>query len=408
MIWLISWRNVWRNKLRSSIVIIAVCLGVFAGVFTMAFYKGMAISRLKSAIKTEVSHVQLHNPQFNKSNEIGSYFDSTDFILDQIQQQEGVQAASERIIINAIINSAEKGGGIKLFGIEKDKESLVTDINIRLLEGSYLEVIKRGTPIVIGKKLADKLGVKIGAKVVICILDIKGQPAYSQFRVGGIYRTTNNNYDETNAFVGIEELRNLAGLPPGCAHEIAVYMGNTEDTNPIAKTLSSKFPTLAVMQWKQIMPELGYLSDSMDFYMYVFLFIILLALGFGIVNTMLMVILERIRELGMLMAIGMNKVRLFQMIMLETVFLSLTGGVFGILLGSTISNIYQTRGIDLSGLYGEGFASLGYDSTIYTVVQPNMIIGVTILVILTGLISSVFPAVKALRLNPADAIRTDV
>jgi putative ABC transport system permease protein len=156
------------------------------------------------------------------------------------------------------------------------------------------------------------------------------------------------------------------------------------------------------------MPELGYLTETMDLYMYIFIIVILFALGFGIVNTMLMAVLERIHELGMLMAVGMNKIIIFKMIMLETVFLSLTGGVIGIFAGLVVSQIYSTKGIDLSGLYGEGFAALGYDSVIYTVIQMKMIIGVTLLVIFTGIISSAFPALKALRLNPAEAVRTDV
>jgi ABC-type lipoprotein release transport system permease subunit len=408
MIWLISWRNVWRNKLRSSVVITAVSLGVFAGVFSMAFYKGMAIQRIKSAIKTEVSHIQLHNPAFEKVDEILNYLDSADIRLNYIRAKNGVEAASKRLIVNAIVNSAEKGGGIRLFGIDRENEAKVTDIKNRLVEGIYLENLKRGNPIVIGKKLADKLGVRIGSKLVIGMIDSKGQPVYNQFRVGGIFKTVNSFYDETLAFINYEELRQIAGLPEGSAHELAVYLGGTENSVLLVDLLKSEFPNLDVKEWNEILPELGYLSESMDFFMYIFIIIILLALGFGIVNTMLMVVLERIHELGMLMAVGMNKIRIFKMIMLETVFLSLTGGVIGIIIGSVVSEIYKTRGIDLSGLYGVGFSALGYDSVIYTVIQVDMIIGITSLVILTGIVASVFPAVKALGLNPAEAIRTDV
>jgi putative ABC transport system permease protein len=408
MIWLISWRNVWRNKLRSSVVIIAVSLGVFAGVFSMAFYKGMAIQRIKSAIKTEVSHIQLHTAAYEKADEIDKTLDSADTRLSFILTQTGVEAASKRLIVNAIINSAEKGGGIRLFGVDRENEAKVTDIKNRLVEGNYLEDLKRGKPIVIGKKLAIKLGVKVGSKLVIGMLDSKGQPVYQQFRVGGIFKTVNNVYDETLAFIAYEDLRQIAGLPEGSAHELAVYMSGTENSTLLANLLKSNFPNLDVKEWNEILPELGYLSESMDFFMYIFIIIILLALGFGIVNTMLMVVLERIHELGMLMAVGMNKIKVFKMIMLETIFLSLTGGIFGIILGSVIASVYKTRGIDLSGLYGDGFGAIGYDSVIYTVVQVDMIIGITILVILTGIIASVFPAVKALGLNPAEAIRTDV
>ncbi len=408
MIWIVSWRNVWRNKLRSGIVIIAVCLGVFAGIFSMAFMRGMANQRLYSAIKTEVSHIQIHTPAFQKANELNNYLDSADIRLTFIRSQDGVVDASKRIIVNAIINSAERGSGIRLLGIDPEHESRVTDLKSRLLEGNYLEELSKGTPIVIGQKLADKLEVKMGSKLVVGMLDSNGQPVYHQFRVGGIYKTVSNGYDETNAFIRYTDMITISGLPGSCAHELAVFMGSRDNSGELAGLLKTKYPELDIKEWDQVMPELGYLTEIMDVYMYIFIMIILLALGFGIVNTMLMVVLERIHELGMLMAVGMNKLRVFKMIMLETVFLSLTGGVLGIILGTVVAEIFRSRGIDLSGLYGEGFAAIGYDSVIYTTVQMNMIVGVTILVILTGLVSSVFPALKALRLNPADAIRTDV
>ena len=166
-------------------------------------------------------------------------------------------------------------------------------------------------------------------------------------------------------------------------------------------------PGLNVEEWFEIMPELNYLTETMDYYMYIFIIIILLALGFGIVNTMLMVVLERVKELGMLMAVGMNKRRVFGMIMLETVLLSFTGGIFGILIGTALAGYFHSRGLNLSGLYGEGLSALGYNSTVYTVLHPQMIIMTTVLVILTGVLASVYPALKALKLNPADAVRSD-
>ena len=120
-----------------------------------------------------------------------------------------------------------------------------------------------------------------------------------------------------------------------------------------------------------------------------------------------MVVLERVKELGMLMAVGMNKRRVFSMIMLETVFLSLTGGLIGLALGTGFSEFFKNRGMDLSGLYKEGLEAMGYDAIVYPEILPEMILIVTILVILTGIIASVYPALKALKLNPAEAIRTE-
>ncbi|MDD4491803.1 MAG: FtsX-like permease family protein, partial [Bacteroidales bacterium] len=157
--------------------------------------------------------------------------------------------------------------------------------------------------------------------------------------------------------------------------------------------------------WLKISPEAGYLVSAMDQYMYIFMVVILLALCFGIINTMLMVIMERVRELGMLMAIGMNKLKVFMMIMLETVFLSLTGGVLGIVGGYFVTRYFEHAGINLY-FWKEAFASMGYSAMVYPVIEPGTMIIVTIMVIVTGIFSSLYPAYKALKLNPSQAIRS--
>ncbi len=407
MIWSVSWRNVWRNKTRSGVVIVAVSLGVFAGVFSMAFMRGMAYQRLDSAIKTEISHIQIHTPEFSDVNDIENYFTNSEEITERINKEPSVVAVSKRIILNSIVSSAEKGSGIRLIGIEPDKESSVTNIKKKLVEGNYLEPLKRGLPIVIGQKLAKKLGVKLGSKLVVGLLDINSQPLYYQFRVSGIFKTSSGPFDEATAFVKYSDLLSLTKMPEQSAHELAILLNNEEASTSVAAKLKLQNPDLFVQEWFEVLPELGYMTEAMDLYMYIFILIILLALGFGIVNTMLMVVLERVKELGMLMAVGMNKIRVFSMIMLETVFLSLTGGIIGVALGAGFSRFFEKRGIDLSGLYKEGLESMGWEAIVYTEIHLEMIITVTVLVILTGIIASVYPAFKALRLNPAEAIKTD-
>ncbi len=407
MIWSIAWRNIWRNRLRSGVVITAIALGIFAGIFSMAFMRGMANQRLESAIKTQISDIQVHLPDFMKVNDIKNYFTGSDSLLDHIDTIRGVVASSRRIIVNAIINSAEKGSGVKLYGVEPGAEREVTDLYTKVIEGNYLDSLKSGRPILIGQKLSEKLGVGIGSKIVAGILDAHGYPVYSQFRIGGIFRTVSTPFDESTAFVRYRDLRELTLLPANSAHEIAVSLDDPELSGRVSTVIHDMKPGLNVEEWFEIMPELNYLTETMDYYMYIFIIIILLALGFGIVNTMLMVVLERVKELGMLMAVGMNKRRVFGMIMLETVLLSFTGGIFGILIGTALAGYFHTRGLNLSGLYGEGFSALGYNSTVYTVLHPQMILMTTVLVILTGVLASVYPALKALKLNPADAVRSD-
>ncbi len=405
MIPAVSWRNVWRNRLRSTVVIIAVALGVFAGVFSTAFMKGMADQRVATAINTELSHIQIHQKGFLLKDEMHLYIKDADKIISHLDKNDSVIAASKRLIITAMASSAETGTGVKIVGIIPATEKQVTDLYTKIIEGAYLEGVRRN-PIVIGQKLAEKLNIKLHSKIVLTFQDIHGNMIQSAFRVAGIYKTSNSMYDEMNVFVRYSDLSQLVAIPASDAHEIAIKLKSNDLAKPMAAEFAKEYPNLDVKPWIDLSPMMEYLVQTMDLYMYIFIVIILFALLFGIINTMLMVILERVKELGMLMAVGMNKLRIFSMIVFETVFLSLTGGIVGVILSYVAVLITHKTGINISN-WSQGLEAMGFDSIVYPGITLPMLINVTLLVMCTGIIASIYPARKALKLNPADALRTE-
>jgi len=405
MLWILSWKNIWRNKLRSIVVIVAVTLGVFAGIFMIAFMNGMVDDRIKSVIRTEISHIQIHQTDFKENNDFSLRINSTDSIIQKIIKTKHVAAASKRIIISSLAASAETNTGVKIIGITPDEEKTVTNIGNKIINGKYFENSKKNT-VVIGKKLAEKLKVKIKNKIIITLQDINKNIISGAFRVEGIYETDNAMYDEVNIFVRYNDLCGLTGINYTEAHEIAVLLDNNENTENVKQQLKKNNPDLEVQDWMELSPEAGYLVSVMDQYMFIFILIILLALGFGIVNTMLMVVLERVKEIGMLMAVGMNKLRVFFMIMLETVYLSLTGGMIGIIAGYIVCKHLEKVGLNLY-FWKEAYSSIGYSSFIYPAIDFKMLVFTALMVILTGILSALYPARKALKLNPAESIRAD-
>jgi len=386
-------------------VIFAIAIGIFAGVWATAFMTGMMTQRIEKVINTELSNIQIHNPDFRKTSEFSNFIPDAYRYVDEIKSIPEVKGVSNRIVVQSMVASAETASGVKILGVNPETEPTVTNINEKIIDGAYFEGIKRN-PVVIGKKLAEKLNVKLRSKIVITIQDTENNIISGAFRVAGIFSTNNNMYDEANVFVRSSDLISLSGFPEKAGHEIAISLTDNEHLLEVQEKVKAIAPYLEVMNWKELSPEVSDLTETMNMYMYVFILIILLALLFGIINTMLMVVMERTKEIGMLMAVGMQKFRIFLMIVVESVMLSLVGGIVGIILGTAASKINEKYPVDLS-MWSEGYEQLGYDAFVYTTLQPEFLINVTILVIITGIIAALYPAYKALRNDPADALRIE-
>jgi len=249
---------------------------------------------------------------------------------------------------------------------------------------------------------------KIRSKVRFTFTDIHGDMVQKSFRVCGIYKTYNTMFDQMNAFVKIDDINAIAGLQESDYHEITTILNNDSDESvkSFRDNLNKKFPQANIMTWKELAPDAGMMSDFMTIYYYIIMGVIFFALAFGIINTMLMAVLERIKELGMLMAIGMNKKRVFNMIMLETIFLTLVGSIAGMVIGGALIGIFGHFGLNFSTVQ-EGFEAFGWSAMVYPTIETSFFLGVTLMVIIVAIISSIIPARKALQLNPVEAIRTE-
>jgi ABC-type lipoprotein release transport system permease subunit len=384
----------------------AVAIGVFAGVYTIAFMLGWVNQRVDAVIRTEVSHIQVHHNDYLETQEVHDYIAGTDEMVRSLADQPGVRGVSPRVISTCMIATAETGSGVMLTGVDPERERIVTNIHELIVDGSYFEEGKNNQ-IVLGESLAKKLNAKIRSRVVVTLTEMDGTLTGGSFRVAGIYRSANSAYDEMKAFVRDTDLRSLLKLDEGAAHEVAVLMSENGSEELFAPLLAEMYPELSVMKWTELLPEMELMNESMNLMMYIFIIIILLALGFGIVNTMLMVVLERMKELGMLMAVGMNRLRVFAMIVLETVMLCLTGGVIGIAMAVVLTALTARTGIDLS-FWSEGLNALGFDAVIYPEIGFGQVAVVALLVALTGVIAAIYPARKAVKLRPAEALRIDM
>jgi ABC-type lipoprotein release transport system permease subunit len=474
MIWSIAWKNVWRNKKRSLVVIVAVTLGIISGVLLVGIMEGWVKQRLHDAVYNEVSHIQIHNNEYIKNEEIGLTIRNLDAITRSIDTLKELSGWVKRTKIIAMANTPWANTGVIIYGVDAEKERLVTEIYKEIVPdgGSYLDnqspddilisdktaellklkqymvtdnliegLRKEKVPETVltkleslkdirfrspkdfrealkkefNKKELDRYGLlitdkaldyRIRNKVQITISDLEGTPIQGIFRVCGIYKTTNTGFDQTSVFVNAPELAKLYGGDDILTHEISILLHNIDDADIVKEKLSRISGDNSVSTWKELAPDAAMMNDFMIMYYFIFIGIIMLALAFGIINTMLMAVLERTKELGMLMAIGMNHKRIFKMIMLETIFLTFVGAVTGMLSGWAISGTLGKTGIHFTG-WGEGFEAIGFAARVYPIVTLDFFVFITIMVIVTAIISSIWPARKALKLNPVEALRTE-
>lgn len=398
----IAWRNLWRNKLRSMVVIGSITIGIWSGIFINGFSYGINTQRTASAIETNIAHLQIHHPEWNKEPQPEFIIPNGAAIEKTLRNDTSIGAISPRTLVYGMIASANGSQGIQLAGIHPEAEAQVSGLEERLDTGAYFAG-PRKNQIVIGTALAEALKVRLGSKIVLTFTDLEGNIISAAFRVMGTYHNISSQLEKSIAFVKIEDLQSL--LNTDGIHEIAIMTaGGTSTVDSVKEQLQSKLSDVFVQSWKDIAPELAFADELMTLTFYIIIGIIMLALSFGIINTMLMAILERQRELGMLMAIGMNKMRLFVMIMIETVMLALCGGPLGILLGFITIEQTAKTGIDLS-IFAQGLESFGISTLIYPEIETPLYFGTAALVTAMTLLASLYPARRALKLNPIQAIR---
>jgi ABC-type lipoprotein release transport system permease subunit len=390
---------------RSGVILGAIAIGLFAGTCLSAFMNGWILGSVNTDINTHLSHVQIHDTAFMVNSDINAFF-VKEPVAAEITQSGLAVGASYRLNLSGMLASANNAVGVTAKGVFPDEENSVSTLSGQIPDtlGAFLPDDAR-MPVVISKKTAEKLKVKLKSKIVFTFQNVHGDMQSIAFRVCGIFKTTNSMFDESTVFVRYSDVFDYTGLPEGAVHEAGVKVANLETCALAAPRLKAMFPNLSVQDWAEINPTLSMNLAWTSLFGVIIIGIFLLALSFGIINTMLMAVLERTRELGMLGAIGMSKGRIFRMIMLETLFLTLLGSATGIALSVALIAATMHSGIDLSFMMEDMFEDYGFGSIVYPMLDMKMFLQILVLVMLAGILSAIYPARKALKLKSLEAIR---
>lgn len=397
----LAWRNVWRNQLRSFIMMAAMVFGLLGVVLMVGFVRAMTVNMVENAIKYQTAHLQIHNPDFLVNEELAAWLADAEQLADDIRKQPGVAAVAVRQVVNGMMASAATTRGVRIHGIDIDQETKVTAVADSLVTGELLSAKGRNA-ILISQRSARKLNLRIGSKVVLTFSDSNGDVAGAAFRVTGMFNTPNSGFDEANVFVRYPDLVKLTGIDQ--AHEIAIRLVDGDSLGRMKPLLANMAEQQGkVRDWGEIQPMLATMTGTMDISNTIMIAVFILALGFGIVNIMLMSVFERSREFGMLMAIGMTGSRVLRLVVLESLLLGSVGGLLGLAASSLLIFIFGRIGLPL-GTMAEGLGVYGMDTVLYPEVNFATYLSTFMMIVVTSILAALYPARQILKKNLSEAL----
>ncbi|WP_413111455.1 ABC transporter permease [Thaumasiovibrio sp. DFM-14] len=398
----LAWRNLWRNKLRTSIMVGAMVFGLVGVMLMIGFMNGAINSMVQNAIAYQTSHLQLHHAEYIKDPDLQWIIPADIIIAQQLDDNRNIEAWSGRFVVNGMVASARSSRGVRINGVDRSAEAAVVPIESAITQGQWLGQDGRH-PVVLSERLAQRLRLRLGSKVVLTFSDVDGAVSGAAFRVVGLFETPSSAFDDSQIYVRHHELTALAGKHGW--HEMAIILARPDSVTEVIRQLDQAMLALPVKVrgWREIQPVLAAILEQMSVSVGVMIGIFVVAMGFGIINIMLMAVFERTREFGVLMAIGMQKQRLFVLIMLETLMLSLVGVLSGLSITYLLMEYLSKHGYSLEAM-ADGLGNMGVNTIIFPYVNNSdygMVIGA---VVVAAFCAALYPARHILKQHPVDAM----
>ncbi|MCP3953388.1 MAG: ABC transporter permease [Desulfobacterales bacterium] len=401
----LSWRNIWRNPRRTAIILIAVSIGVWSMVVLGALWQGMVNQMITNGIATMTGHLQIHQKDYRNDPVVENSISDPDRVAKVIDADLPDKAVwSSRIRVTAVAANARHSVGVTVIGIDPDREAKVSFIEGAIRQGRYL---KTDDPygILIGQALADKFATKLGRKVVLMSQDTEKEIGSRAFRIAGIFRAEMEATEKQFVFITKPAARKLLKLGTGVSeYAIVLPEADPPDLESIVARLQANLSEdVRVEGWPEILPMVKTYVEMIQSWNWIWYLVVFIAMGFGIVNTMLMAVYERMREFGVLKALGMKPGWIVKDVLAESFFLLLGGMLIGNGVAFLTVWVFSRTGIDLSAL-SAGAEYAGIAKIIYPALNLQDVAIANLMVFLLGMVISLYPAIRAARFTPVEAM----
>ena len=397
----LAWRNLWRNHRRTLIMLAAVILGTWAMIFMTALMRGMVTQMIQDGISALPGHIQVHHPEYRDDPSVANLISISDTELAAKFEAADIAHWATRVRVPAVITSEYESRGITLLGVDPDRERGLTFVDYDEVEGRFLESTE-DTGIVIGKKLAKMLNTRVGKRVVVMSQDPDNEIADRGFRVVGLFTANVSAFEEAFIFAGKSTTQKLLRIDDQVS-ELVVFGDDYRNVEALYDKVSTIVDSrVEVRRWFEVDAYLGAMLTIMDGFVFVWIIVIFLALSFGLVNTLVMAVFERVREIGLMLALGMKPVYILGQIIIESMMLLVIGLVLGTALSwAAIQPIKD--GIDIS-IVGEGLDMWGMSAVLYPDLLLRDVILANVVVLVLGFFASLAPAWRAAHYEPVAAI----
>jgi putative ABC transport system permease protein len=401
MLFKLAWKNVWRNRLRSGIMVAAMVFGLLGVILMVGFVKALTDNMLENAIKYQTAHLQIHNPDFLVNEELDAWLPRADALAGAIQDIPGVDGVTVRHVVDGMLASAASTRGVRINGIIVADEVAVTSLSESLVEGRLLPDEGRN-PIMVSQRSAKKLNLRIGSKVVLTFSDLEGEVSGAAFRVCGFFNTPSSGFDESNVYVRRADLTEYTGLNQ--SHEIAVRLADGDNIHAVKPDVEEVVGGQGIVQdWGEVQPVLAALKGTMNLSNNIIIGVFVVALGFGIINIMLMSVFERTREFAMLMAVGMTGGKVLRLVVMESLMLGGVGSVLGLAASSLMIAVTGKVGLPF-GRMAEGLGAFGVDTVLYPEVSMATYLGTLAMLLVTSVLAALYPARQILKKKLSEAL----
>ena len=397
----LAWRYLWRNHRRTIVMLGAISVGAWAMIFMTALTRGMVDQMIADGISVIPGHVQLHNPDYLDDPSVGNGVALTDAELAQRFGDAGFDAWASRVRVPAVITSERESRGVTLLGIDPDAERAFSFVDYDKVDGRFLEG-PEDKGVVIGAKLADTLETAVGKRIVLMSQDPDNDIADRGFRVVGLFHANMEVYEETYAFVGKHTAQKMLRI--GDTVSEVVFVGSDyRNVEPVyEKVAAAVDDSVKVSRWTEVDTYLGTMLGVMDGFVMIWVIVIFLALSFGLVNTLVMAVFERVREIGLMLALGMKPMSILGQIIIESMMLLAVGLLIGDVLAYVTVKPLES-GIDIS-IVAKGMEMFGASSILYPKLYWDDVILSNVVVLGLGFFASLSPAWRASRYEPVEAI----